>query len=145
MKKVILALCILLSFNASFAESNNVILDKLENSVFGFTYTDTEESRVTRLEKSIYGQGHTGNLNTRISALNKDMSANEIGKEIKPKEDTFAEEEIYTPEERLARESMPPAGANVDYPSINELEQQLFKQEYKNKDLTTRLREETVF
>ena len=34
---------------------------------------------------------------------------------------------------------MPPAGANVDYPSVNELEKQIFKQEFKNQDLNSRL------
>lgn len=34
---------------------------------------------------------------------------------------------------------MPPAGANVDYPSINELERQVFKKEFKNQDLNSRL------
>lgn len=34
---------------------------------------------------------------------------------------------------------MPPAGANVDYPSINELERKVFNQEFKNQDLNSRL------
>ena len=65
------------------------------------------------------------------------MSAEQIGNEIQPKEDTFAEEEDYR--ETIAQEQMPPAGANVDYPSINELEEKVFKQEFKNQDLNSRL------
>lgn len=137
MKKFLFVL-ILLS-GIAFAGQNSALLDKLENSVFGFTYMDGDDARVTRLEQSIYGTSKSGDIASRLSELNKDMSADSIGKEIKPKEDTFADEEIYTPEERLARESMPPAGANVDYPSINELEEEVFKKEFKNKDLTERL------
>ena len=66
------------------------------------------------------------------------MSADLIGQEITPKEDTFAEDE-YKYNDKLAEQKMPPAGANVDYPSINELEKQIFKQEFKNQDLNSRL------
>ena len=139
MKKIILIALILLSTNMSFAGQNSSSLDKLENSVFGFTYMDSDEERVSRLEESIYGVKKSGNLNTRISELNKDMSADSIGKEIKPKEDTFADDDMYPSEDRLARDYIPPAGANVDYPSVNELENEVFKKEFKNIDLTTRL------
>ncbi len=140
MKKFIFILCILLFANCAFSSQYSSTLDKLENSLYGFTYADGDEARLTRLEQSIYGEGKKGkSVSERITALNKDMSADSIGKEIAPKEDTFAEEEIYTPEERLARNSIPPAGANVDYPSINELEQNVFKEEHKNQDITARL------
>ena len=62
------------------------------------------------------------------------MSADLIGQEITPKEDTFMEEE-----DKIVQEKLPPAGANVDYPSINELEKQVFKKEFKTKDLNSRL------
>ena len=65
-----------------------------------------------------------------------------IGQEISPKEDTFMDEQnSYSDlkEEKIAQEKMPPAGANVDYPSINELEKHVFKQEFKSKDLNSRL------
>lgn len=142
MKKLILVLCLLLSFNNVFASSQySIILDKLENSIYGFTYvTEDDSSRISRIEKSVYGQTKTNkSINDRISSLKKDMSADLLGQEIKPKEDTFAEEKDCYKEDRVATKKMPPAGANVDYPSINELEKQVFKQEYKSKDLDTRL------
>ncbi len=144
MKKLIAILFIIISINCSFASTtNSTILDKLENNLYGFTYTTSDEnSRLDRLEKSIYGQSKN-NLTSqqRIANLKKDMTADLIGQEIPPKEDTFMEDSDTYKEEKLAQEKIPPAGANVDYPSINELEKQVFKQEYKTKDLNSRLAE----
>lgn len=141
MKKLILFLCICLSLNICYASQYSSSLDKIENSVFGFTYSGDDTSRVLRLENEIYGQSKTGDLNKRISALKKDMSADSIGQEIKPKEDTFADDDMHYPQDKkLAKnEGLPPAGSNVDYPSINELETEIFKTEYKHKDLSVRL------
>ncbi len=143
MKKFILIFCLIASSNFAIASQYSTILDKIENNIYGFTYMDSDESRATRLEQSIYGESKANKtLSQRISDLNKDMSAESIGQEIAPKEDTFAEEdtEYY---DRTANNSskttMPPAGANVDYPSINELEKETFKQEFKNKDINERL------
>lgn len=140
MKKFIPILCILLSINVCFAGKYTSTIEKIENSVFGFTYSGDDESRISRLEKTIYGETKSGTQDSRISALKKDMSADSIGQEITPKEDTFADDEIYTPDNRMAgQNTIPPAGANVDYPSVNELEAEIFKTEHKHLDLTTRL------
>lgn len=139
MKKFICIICFLLITNCSYSSQYSSTLDKIENNIYGFTYMDSDESRLTRLEQSIYGEGKTGkSIAERINTLKKDMSADLIGQEISPKEDTFAEDEIYSREEKLAKKETP-TGANVDYPSINELEQEVFKTEHKNMDLTTRL------
>lgn len=140
MKKLITILFILLSINTGFcANSNSALFDKIENSIYGFTYSSEDEvSRLSRLEKSIYGESKKDkSINERITTIKRDMSADLIGQEITPKEDTFAEEDTY--KEELAQETMPPAAANVDYPSINELERKIFKQEFKTKDLNSRL------
>ena len=110
------------------------------NSLYGFTYTTSDDaSRLSRIEESVYGQSKPNkSVNERIASLKKDMSADLIGQEITPKEDTFAEDE-YKYNDKIAEEKMPPAGANVDYPSVNELEQQIFKQQFKNQDLNSRL------
>ena len=138
MKKFLIILSLILTANCSIASQYSATLDKIENSVFGFTYMDDDENRLTRLEQSVYGESKAGTIDKRISNLSKDMSADSIGKEITPKEDTFADDEIYSPSDKFA-DYTPPAAANVDYPSINELERELFKQEYKNKDLNERL------
>jgi len=132
MKKFIFILGIILSINCCLA---NAMLDNIENSLFGFTYTTSDDaSRLSRIEQSVYGHEKSGTINERLNALKNDMSADLIGQEITPKEDTFAEEE-----DKIVQEKLPPAGANVDYPSINELEKQVFKKEFKTKDLNSRL------
>lgn len=132
MKKFIFILGIILSINCVMA---NTILDNIENSLYGFTYTTSSDTeRLARIEQSVYGHEKNGNIQERINALKKDMVADLIGQEITPKEDTFAEEE-----DKIVQEKLPPAGANVDYPSINELEKQVFKKEFKTKDLNSRL------
>lgn len=144
MKKFVTILCLIISINSSFATvPNSTILDKLENNLYGFTYTTSDEnSRLNRLEKSIYGQAKSNqSTQQRIANLKKDMSADLIGQEIPPKEDTFMEDSDTYKEDKIVQEKLPPAGANVDYPSINELEKQIFNQEFKTKDLNTRLAE----
>ena len=138
MKKILIILLLFLAANCAVASQYAATLDKIENSVFGFTYMDDDENRLTRLEQSVYGEVKNGSIDKRISNLSKDMSADSIGKEISPKEDTFADNEMYSPSDKFA-DYIPPAAANVDYPSINELERELFKKEYKNKDLNERL------
>ncbi len=141
MKKYILVISVLLSINCAIAASQySAVLDKLENSLYGFTYTTSDDaSRLSRIEESVYGQSRPNkSINERIANLNKDMSVEQIGHEITPKEDTFAEEQDSY-KDTIAEEQMPPAGANVDYPSINELERQVFNKEFKNQDLNSRL------
>lgn len=140
MKKFILIFSFLIISNPCIANQYGAILDNLENSLYGFTYTTSDDaSRLSRIEESVYGQSKPNkSVNERIASLKKDMSADLIGQEITPKEDTFAEDE-YKYNDKIAEEKMPPAGANVDYPSVNELEQQIFKQQFKNQDLNSRL------
>ena len=138
MKKLVIFFSILLTLNYSFAAGQySQILDKIENSIYGFTYSTNDDiSRINRIEESVYGQAKTNkSIADRISSLKKDMSAEQLGQEITPKEDTFAEEQDSYKE--LAQENIP--AANVDYPSINELEYHLFKKEFKSKDLNSRL------
>ncbi len=141
MKKIFFILVLILLANCSIAETKySSVLDKIENSIYGFTYTTADdESRLTRIEESVYGQSKGGkSVAERVSALQKDMSADLIGQEIAPKEDTFADEDDYSTEESIAQA---PSGSNVDYPSINELEQKVFNKAYKEKDLNSRLAE----
>lgn len=140
MKKFIVILCFMLTVSCSqAADSNSKLLDNIENSLYGFTYTTQDDAtRLNRIEESVYGQTSNKSTQQRIAKLKTDMAADLIGQEITPKEDTFAEDQDSY-KDRIAEEKLPPAGANVDYPSINELEKQVFKQEFKNKDLNSRL------
>lgn len=142
MKKFIIILGLLISFSSCYAATQySPILDNIEKSLYGFTYTTSDDNtRLSRIEESVYGQSKTNKTTAdRVASLKKDMAADLIGHEIAPKEDTFMEEQDSYKEENLAQNSRPPAGANVDYPSINELEKQIFNQEFKNKDLNSRL------
>ncbi len=140
MKKFIVILSLLLSVNGVYAASQySSLLDNVENSLYGFTYTTQDDvTRLNRIEESVYGQTSNKSTQQRIAKLKTDMAADLIGQEITPKEDTFAEDQDSY-KDKIAEEKLPPPGANVDYPSINELEKQVFKQEFKNKDLNSRL------
>lgn len=135
MKKIIIFLALILSCNAALAGPNSAILDKIENSIFGFTYSgEAENTRLERIEENVYGQKSTGQTQTRVAKLKKDLAADLMGQEIEPKEDTFREDEdswVYAKE--------PVESTKIDYPVINELEQQIFKKEFKDQNIKTRL------
>ena len=133
MKKIISTTLILLyllipaSFEV-YASSNESTITKIENDIYGFDFSkDSLKNRAARLEKTIYGQASTGDLNKRIKKLSADISADVIGLEIPPVEDTFAEEE------KLAEDS------SVNYPVVDEIEQKIFNQTYKNRDFHSRI------
>jgi len=101
-------------------------ISKIENEIFGFDYINDElKNRVTRLEKTIYGKESTGDLNYRIKKLATDITAEQIGLEIDPVEDTFNEEVL--------------ADSSVNYPIVDEIEMKLFQKTYKNRDFHTRI------
>lgn len=135
MKKILLSLILmnLLFAPCVFAASNTEILNKIENSLFGFEYNNEDEaSRVSRIEENVYGTASNGAINQRIAKLNKDLGAELYGQEIEPCEDTLAREEEQ-------REVLSSQEANIDYPVINELEKSVFNQEYKNMGVKDRL------
>lgn len=102
-------------------------ISKIENDFFGFEYINDELSnRVARLEKTIYGKEFSGNLENRIKKLATDITADQIGLEISPTEDTFREEEAL-------------ADNTVNYPIVDEIEQKIFNRTYKNRDFHTRI------
>ena len=112
----------------SYAATKERNLSKIENDIYGYEYNkDSTQKRVERLERSIYGKISTGDINTRIKKLSADISADVIGLEIPPVEDTFKEEDEII------------ADNSVNYPIVNEIEQKLFNQTYKNRDLHTRI------
>jgi len=135
MKKFVTTFIFLIFFTC--LNCNAALIDNLENYIYGFNYpTQTETERLNRLEKSIYGK--TSNLTNaqKLSKLKKDMSAELIGQEIAPKEDTFMEDSDYIKE--TVSEKIP-QGSNIDYPVINEMEKQVFNQEFKTNDVNGRL------
>ena len=136
MKKFIIFLSMFLTCNTVFGAINNgQILNKIENSIFGYTYpNDTEIKRLDRIEENVYGTKSTAQVQSRISKLKKDLCADLIGQEIEPKEDTFAQDEdswVFAKE--------PQEASKMDYPAINQLEKEVFKKEYKDQNIKTRL------
>ena len=135
MKKSLIPLLIIflgLNINA-FGANNAQSLSKIENSLFGFEYVNESDAmRVSRIEKEIYGAENNGDLNKRIAKINKDFGTEFIGQEISPCEDTFALDEYEA-------ETISSQAPNIDYPVINELEQSVFNEQYKNMGVKERL------
>ena len=132
MKKIIVISAIIFCFNITGVNAQNTTLDKIENTLYGFQYeSQSDTERLARIEESVYGQVNSGSNAQRIAKLEKDLAANLMGQEIDPVEDTFAEQDET--EEMIAK------GANINYPAVNELEQHVFKQEFRDKDLKERL------
>ena len=123
-----LIITFLLTFAVSVFASTNDTLSKIENDLFGFSYTnDKSVNRVERLEKRIYGKVSAGDINKRITKLSKDISADVIGLEITPSRDTFLAEEQEKED------------SSVNYPIVDEIEKKLFNTTYKNRDFHTRI------
>ena len=116
-----------------YAVTNSQSLSKVENSIFGFDYAnESDNTRVARIEKEIYGKENSGDINKRIAKINKDFGTEFIGQEIPPCEDTFALDEFEA-------ETISSQDPNIDYPVINELEQSVFHEQYKNMGVKDRL------
>lgn len=133
MKRLFICLTILfylisyIPIETNAAPTHSAEISKIENELYGFDYTNDElKNRVGRLEKTIYGQASSGDLFKRIKKLASDITAEQIGLEITPSEDTFREEEVV-------------ADNTVNYPIVDEIEMKLFNQTYKNRDFHTRI------
>lgn len=112
----------------SAVPTQNAAISKIENDIFGFEYSnDSMQDRVSRLEKTIYGKASSGDVNKRIKKLSGDISADVIGLEIEPVEDTFAEAD------KVAEDS------SVNYPIVDEIEKKLFNKTNKDRDFHSRI------
>jgi len=106
----------------------------MEKSLFGLDYSNqADEARLKRIEEIVYGEQSASPVAQRVGKLSKDLSVDLMGQEIKPKADTFADED------GSSREGIPKADSNVNYPIVDKLEDQTFKKEYKTLDINKRL------
>lgn len=141
MRKLILLLSFVIVFNTginpTYASTEySAALAKIENALYGFQYNNEDDTtRFNRIEKTVYGQNTNKSNAQKMANLKQDLAAHLYGQEIEPKKDTFAEESDSIKEDTIAQST----GPGVDYPSINELERQVFKKEFKTTDLNTRL------
>jgi hypothetical protein len=126
----------------------------LENTLFAIQYDqDTLEKRVSRLEETVFGQSQTGLLAARIDKLKAALSSSTLGplspkpalevttKPVKASKSTVATKPLSPPSTKttpIAQQSSP-APEESDYPTISQMEQKLFGQNYIREDITIRL------
>ncbi len=135
MKKQIILIIFIIIFGCINVQAAQTALDKIEESLYGFTYNkESEASRIKRIEEKVYGKHLSGSNQNRIAKLKKDLNVDQMGQEIKPKEDTFMEDS-----DSIVYEKEPAEAASMDYPIINELEKKVFQKENKNQNIKTRL------
>lgn len=109
-------------------------ITRMEKSLFGVDYSNQpDEARLDRLEKTVYGAASKSPTSQRLGKLSNDLSADLLGQEIKPKTDTFEEEE------KSPQEAIPKADSNVRYPIVDKLESEVFSKQFKTIDITQRL------
>jgi hypothetical protein len=109
-------------------------LTRMEKSLFGVDYSSqNDDARIKRIEETVYGSASSSPLPQRFNKLSKDLSADLIGQEIKPKKDTFEEEQDSY------KEDVPKEDSTVNYPVVDGLEQKVFNKVYKNIDVNQRL------
>ena len=130
MKKYILVLTALLITNiCAYSSQYSDTLGKIEDALYGFQYSqEADNVRLSRIEVSIYGHDNSGSINQRISKVKADLSADMLGQEIPPVEDTLDEDE-----DEIASDP------NIQYPAVDELENAIFKSSFPNKDIRQRL------
>ncbi len=135
MKKFVIVLLLIFSVNLyAHAGGYTPTLGKIENVLYGFQYDgEDDSSRLARIEKSVYGKSSSGDVGNRIAKLKNDLSADLMGQEITPREDTFRDESDDWVEE------IPIADANIQYPAVDELEKQVFNTTYTDKEIKERL------
>lgn len=138
-------LFLFLTTNCAFAESKtSKTLSRIENNLFGIEYADNNDTeRLSRIEEHVYGQTKDGSVKLRLENLSKDIATNQMGQEIEPKEDTFADDDNYYSQKTLAQsnqdEYYEPDNPKIEYPAVNELEEQIFGKTYKDLDINTRI------
>lgn len=135
-------ICLLLGVEC-FAQSQfSPVLTKMETSLFGMDYgTQSDDARLKRIEEAVYGTAFTNPAAKRVEKLKTDLAVDVMEQKIKPKRDSL-EEEDGSPIEK-----MPKADSSVNYPIVNELEQRVFKKEFKTNEVNQRLSnlEQNVF
>ena len=134
MKKTVIFFSIiiyLLSFIPSdtFAatSSQSAQISKIENELYGFDFlNESLGERIGRLEASIYGKSNTGDVNNRLKKIIQDLSAEQLGQQISPTEDTYKEAETI-------------ADSSVSYPIVDEIEMKIFNKTFKERDFHSRI------
>lgn len=132
---LIVTLVFLLFGGSCFAQSQfSASLTRMEKSLFGVDYSaQSDDARLKRIEEVVYGKASSSTTQARMNKLSKDLAADMIGQEIKPKRDTFEEEQDSI------KEPIPKADSSVNYPMVDKLENKVFHKEFKSVDINSRL------
>lgn len=132
---LIVTLVFLLFGGCCFAQSQfSASLTRMEKSLFGVDYsTQPDDARIKRIEEVVYGKASTSTTQARMNKLSKDLAADAMGEEIKPKRDTFEEEQDSV------KEPIPKADSSVNYPMVDKLEDRVFHKSFKNVEINQRL------
>lgn len=141
---LIFAFVIFQTFAKCYAQSQySASLTKIEKSLYGIDYSNqSDEDRIKRIEVTIYGSASSSTIQQRYNKISKDLSADLIGQEIKPKADTFAEDE-----DGIKEAVVPKEDSSVNYPAVDNLEKTVFNKTFKSNDINQRLAnlEQNVF
>lgn len=123
-----------IGLNAYAQSQYSPILTKMEKSLFGTDYSNQSDGdRITRIENAVYGAPSSKALGQRVDKLSKDLSADLMGQEIKPKADTFAQDDD------TVQEAKEKADKSVNYPIVNAIEDKVFHKEYRDQDVDKRV------
>ncbi len=137
----------------AWADSASDSLTKLEDHFFQHTYpTDTEEERLTRIEKLVFGEAKTGDDSARLADLQKVVAdadatpAGTSGSSAGGNNNTIGgasgdSNSIGNSGDTRSNISAADSAAlaSTDYPRVDELEQLIFGQKYKQMPLASRL------
>lgn len=106
-------------------------LSRIEKSLFDMVYDNqNDDVRLIRIEKNIYGLPSSGSIEKRVNKISKDLSADVIGQEIKPKKDSFLRDDEVISEK---------PSEDMDFSVVNNLEKKVFQYEFKKIDIGNRL------
>jgi len=164
-KKSLLTACLLLSPLAELglaappAWADSSALTSLENHFFQHTYaTDTDEERLSRIEKLVFGEAKSGDQASRLTEVQKVISdaepsgSNSSSSSNSSNSDSSSGSSSRSPSGRNTAGGATGADdatstsaadnadyASTDYPRVDELEQLIFNQRYKQMPLAKRL------
>ncbi|CAN5327641.1 hypothetical protein BH11CYA1_BH11CYA1_21430 [soil metagenome] len=131
------------SFQPAWAESTP--LTQLEDHFFQHTYpNDTEDERLDRIEKLVFGEAKSGDGAARISELQKVVAEADSTPSVASNSSSGSSSAANNTSSSSAPDSSTSAAdsaalAGTDYPRVDELEQLILNQNYKQLPLAKRL------
>ncbi len=113
----------------------------IENHIFGHENSKMKDSeRLNQIEKFVYGTTKSSSTSTRLKQLNSDLGLEtEMQSNIASNNDTYnnTQQRVFDdPDEDYANE---PVDSSAQYPIVDNIENSLLKQTYKNENIYKRL------